>query len=125
MNKKWAFAGAFVAAVIAGSTFYAHAAKGQTRLVSGEVISLCNYLVNDQTGEEGRDAGQFLVGQRQLPVAILDAETDELYIAIWKGSKSANEKLAPHIGTKVNAQGKTYKKHGVNLIEISVVAEAL
>ena len=120
-------AAAFLAAIlVAGSTVYLAAGDSPApQTISGEVISVCNYMVKGSRGEEGREAGIFLVEKRGLPVAILEDGTDQIFIAIMKNSESANKKLAPLMGKKVNAHGVVHRKNGSNLIEIAVVAEAL
>jgi hypothetical protein len=96
----------------------------EPEIVSGEVISLCNYLAKGHRGEENAEEGRFLVEKKGLPVAIL-AEDGEIYIAILKGFNRANDKLAPLLGKKVNARGPVYRHPGANLIEVQIVSEAL
>ncbi|MDX1384780.1 MAG: hypothetical protein R3190_14100 [Thermoanaerobaculia bacterium] len=96
---------------------------GETRLVSGEVVSLAAYLIRDLHGEDGRDAGVFQVEKLGLPLAIVEDDTGDVYVAVWKGPRSAQDRLLPLMGVKVNAQGPVYERGGVRLIEIQVVAE--
>lgn len=103
---------------------YQPEADPQPEILTGEVISLCNYLAKGHRGEARADEGRFLVEQKQLPVAIL-AEDGEIYLAILKGFQPANEKLAPLLGKKVNARGVVRRHPGANLIEIQIVSEAL
>jgi hypothetical protein len=95
----------------------------KAELISGEVISLSNYLMRGLTGEENAVSGVFQSEERGLPVAILDQENGELYIAVGKNATSPNPKLLPLMGKMVNAQGPVYRRHGVQLIEIQIVAE--
>lgn len=125
--RKLLTLGAFCVLALGIAGGYAHAQTKkdapQSKLISGEVISLCGYLVRDQHGEEGRDAGIFLTETKGLPIAILEEETGEIYIAVWKGFQSATPKLAPYMGMKVNAKGFVYSKAGTHLIELQIVSE--
>lgn len=103
---------------------YQPEADAEPELISGEVISLCNYLAKGHHGDSHTDESQFLVESRGLPVAIL-GQDGAIYVAILKGFKSANEKLAPLIGKNVNALGVVRRHPGANLIEIQIVSEAL
>lgn len=98
--------------------------EAEPEILTGEVISLCNYLAKGHLGEEHAEEGRFLVEKKQLPVAIL-GEDGEVYVAILKGFQPANEKLAPLLGKKVNARGVVRRHPGANLIEIQIVSEAL
>jgi hypothetical protein len=109
--------------LVGGVSFAVQVAEnGETKLISGEVVSVWNYLVRDQHGEEYRGSGVRLA-EKGLPIGILDDESGEIYIAVVHGPGSAVRKLVPYMGMKVNAQGPVYHKAGVNLIEIQVVAE--
>jgi hypothetical protein len=99
-------------------------AQAEPELLTGEVISLCNYLAKGHLGETHADEGRFLVEDKGLPVAIL-AQDGQIYVAILKGFKPANEKLAPMLGKKVNVRGVVRRHPGANLIEVQIVSEAL
>ncbi len=103
---------------------YQPEAGAKPELLTGEVISLCNYLAKGHRGDSYAEEGRFLVEQRGLPVAIL-AEDGDVYVAIMKGFKPANEKLAPLLGKKVNARGVVRRHPGANLIEVQIVSEAI
>ncbi len=92
-------------------------------LVSGEVISLSNYMMKGLTGEENLGSSLFHSDDHGLPVAILDRENGQLFIAVGKRATSPNPKLLPLMGKMVNAQGPVYRSHGVQLIELQIVAE--
>lgn len=126
--KKRFISGAMILALFGAAAAYTVSAgtkEAPVKTVTGEVVSLCNYLVNDARGPEAAPAGQFLVEKKGLPVAILDDQTGTLYIAILKLNNRANEKLGPLMGKIVNARGPVYEKNGVHLIEIQIVSEAL
>ena len=53
----------------------------------------------------------------------VDDESGVIYVAVVDGPGSAVQKLVPYMGMKANAQGPVYRKAGVTLIEIQVVAE--
>ena len=109
--------------LVGGLSYAAEVAKnGEKKLISGEVVSVWNYLARDQHGEEQRGFSVRLA-EKGLPIGILDDESGEIYIAVVDGPVSAVRKLVPFMGMKVNAQGPVYRKAGVNLIEIQVVAE--
>ena len=95
----------------------------KAELISGEVVSLTNYMVNGLNGEENLESSVFHVERRGLPVAILDKENGELYIVVNKGVTSPTAKLTPFMGKMVNAQGPIYRAHGIQLIEVQIVAE--
>lgn len=123
--KKLLALGALCAVAIVGGFTVAEAKQDapEARIISGEVISLCNYLVRGQQGEEGREAGVFLAEKKGLPIAILEDDTEKIYIAIWKGFQPATAKLVPLMGKKVNAKGFVYSHGGTNLIELQIVSE--
>ena len=53
-----------------------------------------------------------------------NAEIDQRQgLAIYRGETNAAPKLSEYMGKMVNAQGPIYRQHGVNLIEIQIVAE--
>jgi len=103
---------------------YQPRADAQPEILTGEVISLCNYLAKGHRGEDYAEEGRFLVEKKQLPVAIL-GEDGQIYVAIMKGFQPANEKLGPLLGKKVNARGVVRRHPGANLIEVQIVSEAL
>lgn len=122
--KQWGIGVVVATFLLGGSIFLAWSDEPGSKTVTGEVISLCNYLAKDLKGPENKAAGSFLV-DRGLPVAILEDGTDEIYIAILKNNDPANKKLSPLMGQKVTARGPVFEKKGVKLIEIQVVAEAM
>lgn len=124
MKKLLALGVVCAVALVGGFTVAQAREEGpESKLISGEVISLCNYLVRGQQGEEGHEAGIFLTEKKGLPIAILEDDTNKIYIAIWKGFQSATPKLAPLMGKKVNAKGMVYSHGGTNLIELQIVSE--
>lgn len=136
MLRSRAFAVLFVSAglVLAAAASVLHAdeaasayqpeAQPEAELITGEVISLCNYLAKGHRGETHAEEGKFLVEGKGLPVAIL-GDDGEIYVAILKGFQPANAKLAPLLGLKVNAKGFVRRHPGANLIEIQIVSEAI
>jgi hypothetical protein len=120
-RRAFLFAAAVLASLFLAIVVGAQSA-GEQRLLSGEVVSLAGCLMKGHMGSEKADVGQFDTAERGLPIGILDTETDQLYIAVYRGGNAA-PKLAELMGKKVNAQGATYFRHGVHLIDIQVVAE--
>ena len=114
---------ALAAALIAGAAVAAGSDGVEKKLISGEVVCLTAYMMKDLHGEEGHDAGVFQVEKLGLPLAIVEEKTGDVYVAVWKGPRSAKDKLLPLMSMKVNAQGPVYERGGVKLIEIQVVAE--
>ena len=97
--------------------------RSNVQLISGEVISLANYMAKGQRGPEAVEVGVFQVEQRDLPIAILDDESGQIYFPVGKNMTSPNAKLLPLMGMMVNAQGPVFRRHGVNMIELNIVAE--
>lgn len=123
--KYWSMLGILGLVVVAGWQINEAQAADQpvAEIISGEVISYCNFLARGNRGEENKEVGTFLVEKKGLPVAILEDGTEQVYVAILKGNQSANKKLGPLMGMKVNAKGFVYRHNGANLIEIQIVSE--
>jgi hypothetical protein len=128
MNSRLFYLPVLMLAVVSlassGARSETASATPEPEIITGEVISLCNFLAKGHLGESNAEEGRFLVEKKGLPVAIL-AEDGEIYIAILKGFNRANEKFAPFLGKKVNARGTVYRHPGANLIEVQIVSEAL
>lgn len=127
--KKWI--GVSLAAVIvavAGSLSYAAAdGQGEKKLIVGEVIELSTFAMQGH-GEEHAAATKLRLEQG-FPAGILEEETGEVWIAVYKnpapasGLECANTHLAPYAGKKVVASGLAYEKGGVKVIRMSLVSE--
>ena len=93
------------------------------RMVSGEVVSLYAYVAQGRSGPDQREIGTFQVEKHGLPLAIVEKETGEIYVAVGKGPSSVTTKLVPLMGLQVNALGPVWEKAGLKLIEVEVVSE--
>lgn len=96
--------------------------------IVGEVIDIATYAMKGQRGEEARAAGMHNSG-KHFPVGILEEETGEIYIAVYRNPAPAssmglaNPMLEEYMNKKVAAQGLLYKAQGVNVIRLSIVGE--
>lgn len=129
--KKWAAVLSVVALVALVGTSWLSvdaAAKPQKGVIVGEVISIAQYAMKGVSGEAGAESGNYQV-EHGFPVGILDDESGELYIAVFRNSapashlETANKMLKEYVGMKVAAQGLIYKTDAVNVIRLSVVSE--
>jgi lipoprotein-anchoring transpeptidase ErfK/SrfK len=97
-------------------------------VIVGTVVDVATYAMEGSTAEEHTDAFKNRA-ELGFPVAIVDDETGEVYIAVYRTPapasplETANEVLLPLMGKKVAAQGIVFKTRGVNLIRLSVVSE--
>lgn len=106
----------------------AAAPKAEKGVIIGRVVDVATYAMKGSAGEEHSDA--FLHrAELGFPVAIVEEESGEVYIAVFRtpapasALETANNILAPLMGKKVAAQGLIYRAQGVNLIRLSVVSE--
>jgi hypothetical protein len=123
-----------VAAVVCaaiGATAYVSAQdapKGEKGIIVGEVISVVDYAMYGRHGEEHAASGQNQA-ENGMPLAILEDETNEVWLACYRNPapasalESANEVLKEYVGKKVTIQGLKYKADGVNLVRIAVATE--
>jgi hypothetical protein len=112
-----ALTGSLVAGIVLGA-----GDDAKQELITGEVVSLAGCLMKGHMGPDKAAVGAFDTGERGLPIGIFVAGQDRVYLAIYRGGNAA-PKLAGLMGKTVNAQGPVYARHGVNLIDIQVVAE--
>lgn len=117
-------AGGLALGLSAGRAWAQADPAAQPEIITGEVISLCNFLAKGHKGPEYAEEGRFLVEKKGLPVAIL-ADDGQIYVAILKGFQPANTKFAAFMGKRVNARGPVHRHPGANLIEVQIVSEAI
>lgn len=93
----------------------------------GTAIEISTYATQGMTEE---DVPAMLSRcQQGFPVGILDEETGEVWVVIYRSNAPAsaletgNKKLEPFIGKKVSAQGLKYKAKGVNVMRVAVISE--
>lgn len=104
------------------------APKAEKSVVVGRVVDIATYAMKGSYAEEHTAAFKNRA-ELGFPVAIVDDETNEVYVAVFRTPapaaplETANEILMPLMGKKVAAQGMVYRAPGVNLIRLSVVSE--
>lgn len=102
--------------------------KAEKGVIVGRVVDVATYAMKGSAGEEHMNAFMHRA-DLGFPVAIVDEESGEVYIAVFRnpapasGLETANDILGPLMGKKVAAQGLIYRARGVNLIRLSVVSE--
>ncbi len=129
--KKWAFGTMAVAVVMLGTVAYVQAAdevKGERGVIVGTAISIADYGMTGAAGEDAIESATFHAEQG-FPVGILEEETGEVWIAVWRDSapashlETANEQMKPLMGKMVTASGLLYRQDGVNVIRMSLISE--
>lgn len=129
--KKWAILLSLVA--VAAWTVSSHlsaeaAEKPRKGVIVGEVISIAGYAMKGALGEEHAEAGKYQLGVG-FPVGILDDESGELYVCVFRNNapashlEAANKHLSEYMGMKVAAQGLIYKTDAVNVLRVSIISE--
>lgn len=129
--KKWTVV-ALMAMVVIGSMVGVLAAVDATKpvkgVIVGDVIELTTYAMKGHGSEEIIAGAKNRVGQG-FPVAILEEETGNIFVAVYKDNAPAsamvmgNKILQPFVGRKVVATGQIYRANGMNLIQIRFVSE--
>lgn len=103
-------------------------AKPVKGVIVGEVIDIATYAMKGQRGEDARAAG-IRNSSKNFPVGILEEETGDIYIALYRNPVPAasmglaNPMLSEFMNKKVVVQGLLYKAQGINVIRVSVVGE--
>lgn len=127
MKKKMLIAVPVLIALTAVLYLKAEAAPDRSTIM-GEVIDVVSYATKGLHGEEAIEEGQYRASNG-FPVAILEAETGVVYIAVYRNPapaavvQLANKLLTELMGKPVVVQGRVYKQKGVNLVEIAVISE--
>lgn len=129
--KKWAI-GLSIVAILATSGFVYVSAqepvKPEKAVVVGMAVAIPHYAMSGEVGEEFAEAHKFQC-EEGFPVGILDQETGELYVCVFRDNapashlETANEMMAPLMGKKVAASGLVYKAAGVNVLRFGVISE--
>ena len=95
--------------------------------LTGEIIDIASYAMRDARGEEHAEAMKYRV-EKGFPVGLL-TESGEVFIAVYRDPApaaslvAANAALLDLVGKQVVCQGRVYRKSGINVVEIAVVAE--
>lgn len=102
----------------------------QRAVIIGEVIELSTFATyRDEDDWEDYVASARHRAEKGFPVAILEEDTGDVYIAYHKPTapaspvEPAHEKLAPYMGMRIVAAGLKYRKDAVNIFRITVMSE--
>ena len=128
--RKWIFGLTATLVMGAGSIYlYAQQApKPEKGMIVGEVIDVTTYAMKGARGEDMEEAGKYRANLN-FPIAIIEEETGDVFIAVYKNPAPASELdmanriLMEWMGKKVTVQGRIYRAPGINLIEIRVAYE--
>ena len=128
MNKWIVIVGVTLTA-FAGMAFVSaqEAPKAEKGVLVGDAIEITTYAMKGH-GEE-HVAGAKQRAERGFPVGILEEETGEIWVCVFRNTAPAshletgNKVMTPYIGQKVVVQGLKYRAKGVNVIRVSVVSE--
>ena len=130
MKSKYAILFVCAALVLtAGAWVFAQdaAPKGEKGIIVGDIIELGTYGMQGYTPE--LVAAHKARIEEGFPVGILEDETGEVWIAVYRNNapashlELANKHVAEYVGKKVTVQGLKYKAKGANVIRLSVVSE--
>ena len=91
--------------------------------IVGEVINPICYLDHNGKGPDHIGCAESSMGAG-LPLAILEDDTEFLYLAVTPDKKPANDQLRPFIAKRVQVQGKLMEGNGLTVIEIENVSAA-
>ncbi len=91
--------------------------------IVGEVIEPVCYLDHGGRGQDHK-ACALSAAQLGLPVAILEDDTEFLYVAITPDHKPANGMLESYLAQRVEVRGKLIEGNGLTLIEVEEVKPA-
>lgn len=91
--------------------------------IVGEVIEAVCYLDHGGRGQDHK-ACALSAAQAGLPVAILEDDTEFLYVAITPDHKPANGMLESYLAQRVEIRGNLIEGNGLTLIEVEEVKPA-
>ena len=128
--KKWAAMAAVAVMVLSGVSYVSaqSAPKPEKGVLVGTAVEVSTYLMKGLDFEGFADTCKNRAGQG-FPVAIVEDETDKLYVLVYRNPapasslETANKILGDLMGQKVVMQGLIYRNKDANLIRISVVSE--
>lgn len=98
-------------------------AAGTPATIYGEVIGTACYLGHDTRGDDHAKCAE-MCAKSGIPLAILDAAADILYLPIATDHKNPNDKLMPYIEKKVKVTGTVIEKSGMKGIVIEKIEPA-
>ncbi|PCJ54633.1 MAG: hypothetical protein COA73_14255 [Candidatus Hydrogenedentota bacterium] len=126
--KKFTVAVVAILAVCSTVAYVSADSQGEKGFVVGTVIEASTYAIKGLS-DPGYAAAAASRTSQGFPVGIVEDETGEVYICIFRnnapasGAQTANEILKPMMGKKAVVQGMIYKAKGLNVIRISNVSE--
>lgn len=88
--------------------------------VAGEVINPVCYLDHNGKGSEHKACAESAAASG-LPLALLEDDTEFLYLVVTPDHKSATEQMRPYIAQRVQVQGKLMEGNGLTIIEVEKV----
>jgi len=91
--------------------------------IAGEVISPVCYLDHNGKGAEHKACAESAAASG-LPLALLEDDTEFLYLVVTPDHKSAAEQMRPYIAQRVQVQGKLMEGNGLTIIEVENVSPA-
>ena len=91
--------------------------------IAGEVVNPICYLDHNGKGEEHKSCAQAMA-QNGFPIAILEDDTEFLYLAVTPDHKPADNQLQPFLAQRVQVQGKLMEGNGLTVIEVEKVEPA-
>ena len=115
MTKKLALLLALPALLLAHENH-----PGKKAVIVGQVVDTACYLGHDSKGEKHAECAASCA-KEGIPLAILDAKTNLLYLPIAMSHKNANAQLLPFIEKKVKVTGVVLEKNGMKGIAIDKV----
>lgn len=127
--NKWIIIVGVALTVFAGMAFVSaqEAPKPEKGVLVGDAIEITTYAMKGHSEEQAAGAKQR--AERGFPVGILEDETGEIWVCVYRNTapashlETANKVMAPYIGQKVVVQGLKYRANGVNVIRVSVISE--
>lgn len=91
--------------------------------IVGEVVDTVCYLDHGAKGADHK-ACAVSCAESGLPVAILEDDTEFLYVAITPDHKPANGMLIPFMAQRVEVKGNLIEGNGLTLIEVKEIKPA-
>ena len=88
--------------------------------IVGEVINPICYLDHNGRGLEHMSCAESSISTG-IPLAILEDDTEFIYLAVTAEHKPANEQLHPFLAQRVQVQGKLMEGNGLTVIEVEQV----
>ncbi len=126
--KKFTVAVVAILAICSTVAYVSADSRGEKGFVVGTVIEASTYAMKG-LHDPGYAAAAASRADQGFPVGIVEEETGDVYICVYRnsapasGMQTANAILKPMMGKKAVVQGVKYKSEGLNVIRISNVSE--